>query len=516
VKFRTTSILVKALADALLAMIALAIGLASRFLALSLAPLADKGELEVEFVRYFDSYALLLAASVVATFAAFRLYTRSRLYMRRQKMIAVARATSLAYVIFLGGVHLFKPTGEYIPRLALLTAYLITLAGACGGRLLINYLQKILTWESTRPLAGRAIRKVLVVGGAGYIGCGLVRDLLADGYRVRVFDTLLYGDDAIRDLAGHPSFELHRGDFREVAPVVKAVKGMDAVIHLGAIVGDPACAVNEDNTLETNLAATRLLADVCRASNVARLLFASTCSVYGAAGEVVDETSELNPVSLYAATKIDSERVLLGARGRDFHPVILRLATAFGWSHRPRFDLVVNLLTAKASQEKKIVIYNGHQWRPFIHVRDISLAFRTAMRAPLELVSGEVFNVGDNSMNLTLGGLAEKIRAMEPGLEVEHINNNDERTYRVCFDKIWTRLGFTCRVSVEAGVEEMRRHIKAGEVADYRQARYSNVQLVKQLQLELPTRADPFELTALRFTKNGKWIESALQGGSHW
>jgi nucleoside-diphosphate-sugar epimerase len=298
--------------------------------------------------------------------------------------------------------------------------------------------------------------------------------------------------------------------------VVKAVKGMDAVIHLGAIVGDPACAVSEDGTLETNLAATRLLADVCRASNVARVLFASTCSVYGAAQEVVDENSELNPVSLYAATKIDSERVLLEAQGRDFHPVIMRLATAFGWSHRPRFDLVVNLLTAKASQEKKISIYNGQQWRPFIHVRDISLAFRAALRAPLELVSGEIFNVGSDRLNLTLGGLADKISALEPGLEVEHIHNSDARTYRVSFEKIRTRLNFDCQVTVEAGIEEMRRHIVAGKVPDYREARYSNVQLVQQLQRTAPPKPIHWEPTALRFTKDGKWIEAALQGSTQW
>lgn len=514
-KSRTTSILIRAAADALLADVALAIGLAARFFAKDFISGADRAKLLADFSGFFNSYALLLAASVVATFAAFRIYTRNRLYMRRQKLIAIAQATSLAYFVFLGGVYLFTPMGAYIPRLALLSAYAITLAGACGGRLLAEYLNKLFIVESTRPPAERAIRKVLVVGGAGYIGAGLARDLLAEGYWVRVLDTLLYGDEPIRELAGHPSFELQQGDFRDVAPVVKAVKGMDAVIHLGAIVGDPACAVSEDGTLETNLAATRLLADVCRASNVARVLFASTCSVYGAAQEVVDEHSELNPVSLYAATKIDSEKVLLDARGRDFHPVILRLATAFGWSHRPRFDLVVNLLTAKAWQEKKIVIYNGQQWRPFIHVRDISLAFRTALRAPLELVSGEVFNVGDDALNCTLGELAEKIRSMEPGLEVEHITNSDARTYRVSFDKIRERLGFCCQVSIEEGVREMRRHIVAGAVGDYREARYSNVQLVKLLQDAPPRPVERIELTALRFTKNGKWIETALQGGSH-
>ena len=507
---RTTPIALRVAADASLALFSLAAGLAARLL------LKGSAHLRPELLQFFESYALLLTASVLATFAMFHIYTRNRIYMRRQKLIALVKASFLAYAIFLGGVYLFQPAGDFIPRGALLISFAITLGGACGGRLLMEYLHKIFIFESARKPVERKIRNVLVVGGAGYIGCGLVRDLLAEGYWVRVLDNMLYGDEAIRDLYQHPSFQFHQGDFREVSPVVRAVKGMDAVIHLGAIVGDPACAVSEDGTLETNLAATRLLADVCRASNVARLLFASTCSVYGAAQEVVDENSELNPVSLYAATKIDSERVLLDAQGRDFHPVIMRLATAFGWSHRPRFDLVVNLLTAKAAQEKKIVIYNGQQWRPFIHVRDISLAFRAALRAPLELVSGQVFNVGSENMNLTLGQLADKISAIEPGLEVEHITNSDARTYRVCFDKIRKHLGFECQVTVEDGVEEMRRHIKAGEVSDYKLAKYSNVQLVQQLQQIAHPRGPAMELTALRFTKNGKWIEAALQGSSQW
>jgi nucleoside-diphosphate-sugar epimerase len=497
------------MADAVLALVALAAGLGARLL-------VKQGAVGPELVRFFESYALLLAGSVLAAFSVFRVYTRNRLYPRREKLLALSQATCLAYAIFLGGVYLFQPAGQYIPRGALLLAFAITLAGAVGGRLLAEYLTRILTFESARPAAERKIRNVLVVGGAGYIGNELVRDLLEQGYWVRVLDTLLYGDEAIRDLYSHPCFEFHKGDFRDVTPVVRAMKGMDAVIHLGAIVGDPACAVSEDETLKTNLAATRLLADVSRASNVARVLFASTCSVYGAAAEVVDEHSELNPVSLYAATKIDSEQVLLTARGRDFHPVILRLATAFGWSHRPRFDLVVNLLTAKAAQEKKIVIFNGQQWRPFIHVKDISRAFRKALEAPLELVSGEVFNVGSEDMNLTLADLAEKIRAIEPDLEVEHITNSDARTYRVAFDKIRTRLGFTCQVNVEDGVAEMRRHIVAGAVTDYRQDRYSNVQLVKLLEASAPARVEPFELTALRFTKDGKWIQMAMENSSRW
>ena len=149
---------------------------------------------------------------------------------------------------------------------------------------------------------------VLVIGGAGYIGSGLVRDLLADGHRVRVLDSLVFGEESIRDLFGQPGFELVRGDIREAEPVLRATKGMDAVIHLAGIVGDAACALNENETLATNLAATQLIIQACRDSGVSRLLFASSCSVYGAADRVVDECSALAPVSLYATTKVDSPR----------------------------------------------------------------------------------------------------------------------------------------------------------------------------------------------------------------
>jgi nucleoside-diphosphate-sugar epimerase len=490
----------RVLVDAATGLGAFAVGSALRCILKLAAPHSDSlSDIVQEFVGYFWSHGLILTLVLAVTLAAFGVYTRCRFYPLQQKAIRVGQAVSLAYVGYICMVYLLQSPNVNLPRGVFLLSYLLTIIASISTRWIKDTFEKSFSVESKRTPELRSIRKVLVVGGAGYIGSGLVRDLIDDGYKVRVLDSLIFGDEPIRDLYGHPALELIQGDFRHITPVVKAVKGVDAVIHLGAIVGDPACAVNEEETLGTNLAATRLLADVCRASNVSRVLFASTCSVYGAAPETVDEKSSLNPVSLYAATKIDSERVLLDAKGRDFHPVILRLATAYGWSHRPRFDLVVNLLTAKADVDKKIVIFNGNQWRPFIHVRDISRAFRACLAAPLDLVSGEIFNAGSDKMNYTLQELAEIIRTLEPGLSVEYVTNNDARDYRVSFDKIRTRLGFDCTTTLEAGIREMQRELRAGNVSDYRESRYSNLQLVKEMVR--PPEPQEMELTSLRFTK---------------
>jgi nucleoside-diphosphate-sugar epimerase len=360
--------------------------------------------------------------------------------------------------------------------------------------------------NGTQPATPDAVRRVLVVGGAGYIGSVLVRGLLGDGYRVRVLDSFEFGDASIRALYRNPDFEVVRGDFRCIEPVVRATRDVDAVIHLGGIVGDPACALDEDLTLETNLAATSLLTEVCRGAGISRLLFASSCSVYGTAEQMIDEDGPLNPISLYAATKVDSEKVLLAARNQVLHPVIFRLATVFGWSHRPRFDLVVNLLTARAMNEGKITIYNGEQWRPFIHVEDVCRAFRMALVAPIQKVSGQIFNTGSSFMNFTLRQLADTIQHMEPELEVEYKDNDDNRNYRVSFERIRRELGFQCHVRLENGVRGLQDALRQGLVSDYREPVYSNYQtlLAQTKQAKEPFAAEA-ELMAPQFSKNSLW-----------
>jgi len=264
------------------------------------------------------------------------------------------------------------------------------------------------------------------------------------------------------------------GDCRNMQDVVRAVRGVDAVVDLAAIVGDPACEQDRDAALEINYGATRMMIELAKGHGIGRFLFASSCSVYGATEQEVDERSNLNPISLYAQTKVDSERALLAAASDEFHPTILRFATVFGLGYRPRFDLVVNLLSARANQDGKITIYNGQQWRPFIHVRDVVEAIVMTLEAPVRRVSGEIFNVGDRCLNYTLQNIAELIQKTFPGTSIEQVENSDLRNYRVNFDKIRNRMGFEARYSIREGVEELRGAFDERLIHDYKDLRYHN------------------------------------------
>jgi nucleoside-diphosphate-sugar epimerase len=194
----------------------------------------------------------------------------------------------------------------------------------------------------------------------------------------------------------------------------------------------------------------------------------------------MDENSEVAPISLYGETKQASERALLEAAEDGFHPVLMRFATVFGLTQRPRFDLVVNLLSAKASQEGMITIYNGQQWRPFIHVKDLSEAMLLLLEAPLDSVSGQVFNVGDNRLNCTLSNLAEVIQEVFPETRVERVENADQRNYRVDFSKIEKRVGFRCSYSLKEGVREIKAALESSQIASYRNIRFNNVTFLRE------------------------------------
>ncbi|HEV2426194.1 MAG TPA: NAD-dependent epimerase/dehydratase family protein [Terriglobia bacterium] len=427
---------------------------------------------------YFPN-AFMLALVGVFVFTLSGFYTHARGYRGRFKALVIFQAVSIAFL-----VHSFL---EYaveqlpLPRLVEGLAWMLGLMLVGGSRLLKGYVVREYRIERKSAGGERSVRNVLVIGGAGYIGSVLVRRLLTAGYRVRVLDELLFGDAPIAGLRGNPQFELLRDDFRHVEGVVRAIENMDAVVHLGAIVGDPACNLDSRVTLETNLAATALIKHVCHGAGVRRFLFASSCSVYGASPYLLDERSNAAPISLYACTKVDAERLILGQPSAGFAPTILRLATAFGWSYRPRFDLVVNLLVARALRERSITIFNQTQWRPFIHVEDIARAFLTCLQAPTTRVAYEIFNAGDDRLNATLGEVAAQIETHIPGLEVVRVENADHRNYRVNFDKIRTNLDFTCEKTLEDGIAEIQRAFQKDLVKDYREAIYHNDRSLAEL-----------------------------------
>jgi nucleoside-diphosphate-sugar epimerase len=426
-----------------------------------------------EFEHYYARFFWLLSPIFPMTFAILGFYSHTRSYSGRRKNWAIVQGVGLGALLFLGANSLVRDSS--VGRSVAISFIALASACLCFSRLVKNYLANRF---EVRPLDSSAARRtkqsVLVVGGAGYIGSLLSERLLQLGYKVRVLDALLYGREPLRSVEHHPDFELIVGDCRNIRDVVSAVKGMDAIVDLAAIVGDPACEQDQSAAREINYGSTRMLIEVAKGHGVGRFLFASSCSVYGATDHEMDERSELNPISLYAQTKVDSEKALLAAQSEDFHPTILRFATVFGLGYRPRFDLVVNLLTARAYQDSKITIFNGEQWRPFIHVRDVVGAIVAAMEAPVRLVSGEIFNVGDSELNHTLQGVAQIIKQVFPDTEVEQVSNSDRRNYRVNFDKIRNRLGFKARYTVLYGVEDLRAAFVQQVIRDYKDLRYHN------------------------------------------
>jgi nucleoside-diphosphate-sugar epimerase len=428
-------------------------------------------ELITDFEQYYIRFFWVLSPIFLLSFALHGFYSHSPYYNGRHKNRVILQGAGIGVVFFFMANSLLA--GARLANSVSVPFAVLASCGLCFSRFLKTYIEQRFDVRP-RTTAVNTQQQVLVVGGAGYIGSLLVERLLRLGYKVRVLDALLYGKEPLRAVEDHPDFQLMIGDCRNIRDVVQAVRGVDAIVHLAAIVGDPACEQDREAALEINYAATRMLIEVAKGHGVGRLLFASSCSVYGVTDQEMHETSDVNPISLYAQTKVDCENALLGARSDSFHPTILRFATVFGLGYRPRFDLVVNLLTARARQDGMITIFNGQQWRPFIHVRDIVESVVTVLEAPVRLVSGEVFNVGDSRLNHTLQQVAETIEEIFPGTAVEHISNADRRDYRVNFDKINSRLGFSARYTLRDGISELKQAFDEGIIGDYKDLRYHN------------------------------------------
>ena len=336
--------------------------------------------------------------------------------------------------------------------------------------------------ETTR--LGRAAadeKTVLVIGGAGYIGSALLPKLLQRGYRVRVLDLFLYGFGPIAKALDDPAVEIVRADFRQIDALVRAMHGAHHVVHLGGIVGDPACAIDEELTIDVNVSATRLVGEVAKGNGVKHFVFASTCSVYGASDDLLTEKSALNPLSLYARSKLASERVLLGMADDTFTPTILRFGTIYGLSGRTRFDLVVNLLAAKAAFEGRFTVFGGDQWRPFLHVDDAALAVVRLLDLPPGR-GADVFNVGSNRENYTIGQVGDIVKIVVPEADLTVAPaERDRRNYRVSFSKIQVMAEFEPRWTVEVGVRQVVNAIRVGEVVNYREMRYSNEKYLAEM-----------------------------------
>ena len=338
-------------------------------------------------------------------------------------------------------------------------------------------------------------RRVAVVGGAGYLGSILCEHLIMQGLDVCSFDAHWFGENSLRPLRGHPRFKAWTIDARNTDEMEPLLRGCDAVVALGGIVGDGACHFDIAFTRSCNYRATVDLARLCRRIAIPRFVFASSCSVYGRSGSAagrLTEQSATHPVSYYAQDKLECEVALRGMAGAKFHPTILRFATLFGWSRRMRFDLVVNLLTAKACGGQLLQIYGGRQRRPFLHVRDCAAAIMDVLNVDLRLVSNAVFNVGSNDNNHEIIDIAAFVRRTVPSASVDIIDGViDQRDYDVDFTKFAVTIGFRKMRSVLDGIEEIRHALGSGKIHQIDDPIYVNEKRVRQLVCELQAVAAP-------------------------
>lgn len=336
--------------------------------------------------------------------------------------------------------------------------------------------------------------KFLVTGGGGYIGTVLVEELLAAGHEVDVFDRFYFGDKPFERFANDKRLRLLRGDMRSID--VDHVRGHDVVLDLAGLSNDPSADLDPRLTEDINYSGAIRLAQLARGAGVPRLVYSSSCSIYGAAGsgEARDEESEMNPVSLYAKMKVKADLELRAMSSPSFCVTTMRNATVYGVSPRMRFDLVVNMMTLYAFRDKKIfVLGGGKQWRPLVHVRDVAQAFMLAATAPADKVSGEAFNVGFDEQNHQVAAIASMVAGIVPNTEIEHVPDDpDKRSYRVSFAKAKKVLGLTPKHTVEDGVAEVLRALQHGTVEDTIQTKtvayykflLDAEKLVKQLSIE--------------------------------
>lgn len=328
---------------------------------------------------------------------------------------------------------------------------------------------------------------VLVIGGAGYIGACVVDELLKDKRAVRVLDKLMYGKAPLQSFLARPDFELIEGDCADLGKLTSAMRGASSVVHLAGLVGDPACAVSPEFTRQSNIISTRLAKEIAEGLGIHRFVFASSCSVYGVSDQEVTERDTLNPVSLYAQTKIDSEKELLQSVRDEFIVTILRFATVFGHSARPRFDLVGNLFSAQAWNTGEITVIGPDQWRPFIHVTDLAKAITLVLKTLPSKVQNQIFNVGDAHLNLTIMDLAKAVQksAVQLGKDVKITiksdGGHDRRNYRVSFRKIKDKLGYVASTGVEEGILEILQNFQRGFYQHYSNPVYSNVLTTQNL-----------------------------------
>ncbi|MBV8480133.1 MAG: NAD-dependent epimerase/dehydratase family protein [Actinobacteria bacterium] len=326
--------------------------------------------------------------------------------------------------------------------------------------------------------------RVLVTGGAGYVGAVLVPRLLQAGHEVTVVDLYLYGEDVLAESAGDPRLREVRGDIRDEALLERELRGCDAVIHLACISNDPSFELDPSLGKSINYDAFAPLVRAAKRAGVSRFVYASSSSVYGVKDVPdVTEDMELEPLTDYSKYKAMCEDVLLAERSPGFVPLVLRPATVCGWSPRLRLDLTVNILTNHGFHNHLIKVFGGPQLRPNIHVEDMADLYVLSLRLPDEQVDGRVLNAGyENHSVDAIAGIVQHV--LGPDIEIERTPTDDMRSYHISSDRIRRELGFVPKRTIEDAVRDLVRAFQSDRVPGAMDdSRYYNVRRMQELSL---------------------------------
>jgi len=449
------------------------------------------GTLPENRIDGFYVFTILAVLTTPAIFYLFNLYKKSWSFVSLTDLPSILRGVGVSGLFLVIVLYVMRANPRLIefPRSVFFLYVILLFFLVSGLRFSKRIYWQMLKSNSPKakddlvlPLTNNEInnhkpKNILVTGGAGYIGSVLVRLLLANGYNVKVVDKLLFGDDSLKELYSNPNFELTKGDILDKELMSRVLTDIDAVVNLAAIVGEPACLAKKDVALQTNYVGSVYLARLCKMLGIRRFIQASTCSTYGQQDnkEKVPEKGDLFPVDFYGETKIYAEKELTKLMDANFNPTILRFSTVYGLSPRMRFDLVVNTLTKKATIDKKLTIFGGDQWRPLVHVNDISRAIALVLESPLSRVGSQIFNVGSNSENYLVSEVGGLVKQSIPDAVIENIGGiQDKRSYKVDFTKINKELGFQTEKKVQDGIIEIRDAIRSGKFPDPENKSYYN------------------------------------------
>ena len=330
------------------------------------------------------------------------------------------------------------------------------------------------------------MKRVLVTGGAGYVGAVLVPKLLAAGWTVRVLDLFLYGEHVLDQVRDNANLDLLRGDLRDPQLLGRSLTGCEAVIHLACISNDPSFELDPELGKSINYDAFRPLVEAARDSAARRFIFASSSSVYGVKEEVqVTEDLPLEPLTDYSKYKALCEEVLLEYQSPDFTTVVIRPATVCGYSPRLRLDLTVNILTNHAYTNGRIRVFGGPQYRPNIHIDDVTDLYVRLLELPRDEVAGKIWNAGCE--NFSVQEIAGMVRDVLGNENVEIVNEptDDLRSYRICSERIRRDVGFVPRRSISDAVRDLVAAFEAGKIPDsMTDPRYYNIMTMQALKLK--------------------------------